>query len=91
MLALGNDFTIALDCDALAAVTEVLDQGGNGEFLWELASFAVDDEIQHAAILAGKTEACRLLHRCRITGIGARMLLACLDVRSSAQSQRVAQ
>jgi hypothetical protein len=69
----------------------VLDQGGNGEFLGELASFAVDDEIQHAAILAGKTKACRLLQRCRITGIAARMLLARLDVSRCAQSQRVAQ
>lgn len=70
MLALGDDFTIALDGYALAAVTEVLDQGRNSEFQGELASFAVDDEIQHPAILTGKTKACRLLHRCRISGIG---------------------
>lgn len=71
MLALGNDFTIALDSDALAAVTEVLDQGRNSEFQGELASFAVDDEIQHAAILAGKAEACRLWLRCWLAGIAA--------------------
>ena len=52
MLAFGNDFAITFDGDALAGVTELLDQAANGEFCGELAGFAIDGEIQHGLILA---------------------------------------
>ena len=70
VLALRNNFAITLDGNTLALVTKLLDQRGYGESRGELTGFAIDGDIQHGAILAGNTEACRLLRQCRLAGIG---------------------
>ena len=45
MLALGNDFAIAFDGDALAAVAELINQPGDGQCLWKVTGFAIDLEF----------------------------------------------
>ena len=91
VLALRNNFAITLDGNPLALVTKLLDQRGYGESRGELTGFAIDGDIQHGAILAGNTEACRLLRQCRMAGIGDGKLLAGLDVGVGTQAERVAQ
>ncbi len=54
MLALGNNFAIALNGDAFAGVAKRIDEGGNRERGRELAIFAIDLEFEHRAILASR-------------------------------------
>lgn len=54
MLALGHDFTIALNGDAAAGMTELVDQPGSAQAGRNLAGFAVEGNRDHGRAIWGR-------------------------------------